>query len=214
MGTYSERAKIVDFLKRHVIGSAVSAKPVVTKFDRDEITSIYEEDVVFSNLSESREGFAFDMTTLARGTRYLSGAELRAEGTLNTVRVLRYEITERLSSNALLGFSRFISSTNTQPDPIAGAIFLVRMSMRDGELRVEENQVGYSDRITAEGAARPIAVDGVYTYSVKGETLAIHYDQTTFDVDPVTLSRAKTGEKFPTQVSRQVRFPEPLERIP
>ena len=117
------------------------------------------------------------------------------------------EITERLSSNALLGFSRFISSTNTQPDPIAGAIFLVRMSMRDGELRVEENQVGYSDRITTEGAARPIAVDGVYTYSVKGETLAIHYDQTTFDVDPVTLSRAKTGEKSPTQVSHPSALP-------
>jgi hypothetical protein len=214
MGTYSERTQVVDFLKRHVIGSAVWAKPVVTKFDRDEITSIYEEDAVFSNLSESREGFAFDMTTLARGTRYLSGPEMRAEGTLNTVRVLRYEITERLSSKALLGFSRFISSTNTQPDPIAGAIFLVRMSMKDGELLVEENQVGYSDRITADGTAKPIAVDGIYTFSVKGETLSIHYDQATFDVDPVTLSRARTGEKFPTQVSRQVRFPEPLERIP
>jgi hypothetical protein len=97
---------------------------------------------------------------------------------------------------------------------MAGAIFLVRMSMRDGELRVDENQVGYSDRITADGTARPIAIDGVYTYTVKGETLAIHYDQATFDVDPVTLSRAQTGEQFPTQVSRQVRFPEPLERIP
>lgn len=214
MPTCSERSEVVEFLKRYVIGTVVSAEPVVTKIDRDEITSIYEEDAVFSNLAESSEGFAFDMTTLARGTRYLSGKELKAEGTLNAVRVIRYEITERLSSKALVGFSRFICSTNTHPDPFAGVIFLVRMSMKDGALQVDESQVGYSDRILANGTARPVAVDGVYTYSVNGGTLAIHYNQTTFDVDPITLRRTKTKEEFPTQISRAIRFPEPLERIP
>jgi hypothetical protein len=214
MQTCSERTQVVDFLKRHVIGTVVSAKPVVTKIDSDEITSIYEEDAVFSNWAESSEGFAFHMTTLARGTRYLSGKALKAEGTLNAVRVIRYEITERLSSKALVGFSRFISTTNTQPDPFAGVIFLVRMNLKDGTLHVDESQVGYSDRITADGTAKPFAVDGLYLFSLENGALAIHYRQTTYDVDPVTLHRTKTKEDFPTQVSHAIRFPEPLERIP
>jgi hypothetical protein len=214
MQTSSERTQVVDFLKRQVIGAVVTAEPLVAKIDRDEITSIYEEDAVYSNWAESSEGFAFHMTTLARGTRYLSGKDLKAEGTLNAVRVMRYEITERLSTKALVGFSRFGSSTNMQPDPFAGVIFLVRMSMKDQALHVEETQVGYSDRIGADGTPRPFAVDGLYIYSVRDGSLEVQYRQTTFDVDPITMQRTRTKEDFSIQVSREIRFPEPLERIP
>src|SRR5262245_30022195 len=115
----SDRTKAIEFMKRYVIGKAVVAPPVTTHTDDDRITGTYEEDVVFSNLVEIENGFAFDMTTLARGTRYVSdktGKKLLAEGTLNAVRVIRYEMTERKSSGRLIGSARFVSSTNTQPD--------------------------------------------------------------------------------------------------
>lgn len=213
----SERARALEFLKSHVIGRAVGAAPVTTHTDHDVITGAYEEDAIFSNLVETANGFSFDMTTLARGTRYVhdkGGRQLLAEGTLNAVRVVRYEMTERRSSGHLVGFARFVSSTNTQPDPFSGTIFLVRMWLKDGVLEVEENMAGYADFVSADGSFTPRAVDGKYRYAVEHGKLAVHYQQRTFDVDPETLRRTPTADRFPDQVSREIEFPSPLETVP
>ena len=205
---------VVNFLSKNVIGKAVVAPPVTTSTDGSRITSAYEEDVVFSGLSTTERGFSFDMTTLARGTRYAvdkKGSRLLAEGTLNAVRVLRYEMTERASTGELIGFSRFISSTNTQPDPMQGAFFLVRMWMERSALVVTESQVGYADFIGADAKMKPSAIEGKYRYTVVKGKLSVEYEQATFDVDPKTLDRKRTADKFPVQVSREVQFPSALE---
>lgn len=213
----SERTRVLQFLKRHVIGRAVGAAPVTTHTDHDLITGAYEEDALFSSLVETANGFSFDMTTLARGTRYVhdkSGKKLLAEGTLNAVRVIRYEMTERKSSGQLVGFARFVSSTNTQPDPVAGTVFVVRMRLKGGVLEVEENMAGYADFVSANGTFKPRAVDGKYSYAVKQGKLAVHCQQTTFDVDPKTLRRTPTADRFPVQVSHEIQFPpQQLEAI-
>jgi hypothetical protein len=205
---------VLDFVSKHVIGKAVVAAPIETTTDGSRMTSAYEEDVVFSGLGRTDRGFSFDMTTLARGTRYAvdkNGSRLLAEGTLNTVRVLRYEMTERASTGELIGFSRFISSTNTQPDPMQGAFFLVRMWMERDALVVTESQVGYADFIGADEKMKPFAIDGKYRYAVENGKLTVEYEQATFDVDPKTLERKRTADKFPVQVSREVQFPPALE---
>ncbi|MGH2563284.1 MAG: hypothetical protein ACRDE5_02145, partial [Ginsengibacter sp.] len=148
----SGKAQALDFLRRHVIGKSIVATAVTSHNDNELMAIAYEEDAVFSNLVETAQGFSFDMTTLARGTRYLRKGMLLAEGTLNAVRVIRYDMTERLSSGQLVGHARFISSTNVQPDPFAGTIFLVRIWLSDdGTMIVDENHVGYADFISAEG---------------------------------------------------------------
>lgn len=207
----SEHGQVLEFLKRHVIGRAVVAEPVNTTTDGGRITAAYEEDAIYSNLVESATGFAFDLITLTRGTRYLAaskGKGLVAEGTLNTVRVLRYEITKRISTHQLIGHSRFISSTNVQPDPFAGVIFLVQMALRGDVLTVRESMVGYADLPAADGSFRPGAVEGTYEFSVAKDRLRVRYEQERFDVDPKTLARKSTGDKFPPQVSEEVTFPE------
>jgi len=207
----AERTRVLEFLKRHVIGKYLVADPITTLGQDDSITSAYEEDAVFSNLVETAQGFSFDMITLARGTRYLHGDTLLAEGSLNAVRVVRYEMTERLSTGDLLGHARFVASTNTHPDPFAGTIFLVRMWLNDTTLEVEENHVGYADVVSAEGTYKPIATSGTYTYTVENDRLVVKYQQQTYDVDPKTLERTQTAEKAPVQVSREIVFPQPLD---
>ena len=202
-----EKTRTLDFLRRHVIGKYVVADPVTTQIDNNRIAAAYEEDAVYSNLVETAQGFSFDLTTMVRGTRYIRGDKLLAEGTMNAVRVIRYDITERLSSGDLLGHARFISSTNSEPDPFAGTIFLVRLKLHDGVLNIEEKHVGYADEMSAEGKFIPIATDGKYQYSVEDGRLIVKYQQETFNVDPESFKRTPTGTKFPVQVNCEISFP-------
>ncbi len=211
MKNSSEKEHVLEFLRRNVIGKNVIADPVTTQIDNGRIVAAYEEDVVYSNLKETAQGFSFDLTTLARGTRYLKGKRLLAEGTMNAVRVIRYEITQRLSSGNLVGHARFISSTNDEPDPFAGTIFLVQLKLRDGKLHVEEKHVGYADEMSAEGKFVPIATDGKYQYAVEEGRLVVKYQQETFHVDPDSFKRTPTGDKFPVQTSCEISFPAELD---
>jgi hypothetical protein len=210
----SDRKEIVEFLKDHVIGKALGAPPVTTQVDGGRIAAAYEEDAVYSNLAESASGFSFDLTTLARGTRYLPNEKggFVAEGTLNTVRVIRYELTERLSSGQVVGYARVISSTNTQPDPFAGTIFMVHIAVEEDALVLRETMGGYADFVTSDGKFKPVAVDGTYRFRVHHKKLSVQYEQETFDVDPSTNRRTPTGDRFPAQISEELQFPVSLEK--
>ena len=210
MKTNSELTLVLEFLKRNVIGKSIISPPTITETDHNIFTTAYEEDAVFSNLVQTQHGFSFDMTTLARGTRYFSGSKIRAEGTMNTVRVIRYEMTERLSSGNLIGHAHFISSTNSQPDPLAGTIFLVRMWFANDVLKIEEQHIGYADVWSSEGNFKSVATDGKYTYSIKDGKLVVKYQQKTFYVNPKTLRRVPTKDNFPAQISQEIAFPSEL----
>jgi hypothetical protein len=206
----SERERVVRFLRTHVIGRAVVAPPLTTVTDSGRITSAYEEDAVYGNLVLAERGFAFDLTTLARGTRYVQKRQgMAAEGSLNAVRVLRYELTERASSGRLIGHARFLASTNAAPDPFAGVVFLVQITLARSTLALTEQMVGYADFPSSSGGFVPGAVEGCYKFSsVKGRLL-VEYEHQRYDVDPVTLARKASGDKLPAQVSREVVFPDP-----
>jgi hypothetical protein len=205
----SERTQVIKFLKDHVIGKTVVAAPVSTYTDQGRIEGVYEDQTFFSNLVEKADGFCFDLTAIFMGTLYEldKGQRVKSEGSLNAVRVYRYEMTERKSSGRLVGFAWFVSSTNTQPDPFSGIVFLARMWLESEALVVQETQAGYADVAVTGGAFKPIASDGKYRYAVEDGKLVVHYQQTTFDVDPETLMRTPTQDKFPVQVSMEIGFP-------
>lgn len=211
----SVRDEVIHFLGREVIGRAVAAAPVVIRSEADGLTTAYEEDVVYSNLAETSHGFSFDLTTLARGTRYTAekhGSGQVAEGTMNSVRVIRYEMTKRRSTGEILGYARLISTTNAE-DPLGGAFFLVRMGVVGDVLEVSEHLMGYGDIRSADGPFEPIAIDGTYRYRSENGALVVEYQQHNYHVDPHTLSKSPTGEDFPLQISREVVFPTPLDQV-
>ncbi|HRW16484.1 hypothetical protein [Amaricoccus sp.] len=211
--TIADPQRVFEFLKENVVGRAVVAPPIITNTDRGRLESAFEEDVIYSNLCRTATGFSFDLTNLSRGTRYLprsDGKEYVAEGTYNTVRVLRYEMALRRAADFLIGHARFLSSTNSHPDPMAGTAFLVRMWMEDDVLLVDERMSGFAEMVSADGGPRPVAIDGVYRYAVKDGILVVCYQQTTYEVDPHSLERKPTGERFPEQVSKEASVPSPL----
>ena len=201
-----ERLRAIEFLERNVIGRTVVAEPVTTRTNDGRTEASYVDQNFFSNLVRTGYGFAFDLTSVTLGRRYgldENGEEMELAGSLDAVRVYRYEMTERPSSGRLLGFARFISTTNTEFDPFSGTCFLVHMWMQEGDLVVEETQAGYGDFPARGGERKPVASDGLYRYCIHDDRLVVQFQQSTFDVDPKTLERTPTGDSFPAQVSRE-----------
>jgi hypothetical protein len=206
----SERGRIIEFVERNLIGRTVSSEPVTTSTSDGRIEASYIDQNFFSNLVRSDFGFSFDLTDVTIGRRYTvdeKGQAAELAGSLDAVRVYRYDMTERPSSGRVVGFARFISSTNTEFDPLVGTCFLVHMRLEDETLVVEENQVAYGDFIAPGGERRPVASDSFYRYSVRDGRLVVEFQQTTFNVDPETLERSPTEDRFPPKVSEE--FGEP-----
>ena len=206
----TERLQVVKFLKDNIIGKTVVSVPVNTSADQNRIEGVSEDQTFYSNLVEKVDGFCFDLTVIFRGALFAldkSGKRVQVEGSLNTVRVFRYEMTERNSTGKLVGFARFVSSTNTQPDPFSGTVFLARMWLEGDALLIQDNQAGYADVAVAGGTFKPIASDGKYRYALESGKLAVHFQQTNYDVDPETLTRTPTKDKFPIQISKEIGFP-------
>jgi hypothetical protein len=208
---------VVDFIEQNLIGRTLSSTPIraVTNDGATEVT--YVDETFFSNLVRRRLGFDFDLTAITMGRRFGLSDGHRAElaGSMDAVRVYRYQMTERVSTGRLLGFARHISSTNAQFDPVAGTCFMVQMRIEDGALISEEQQVGYGDFPGVGGRRRAQALDSVYRYSVdENGILQLRFDQVTFDVDPDSFARVPSGDKFPTQLSqeRTDREGEPIRR--
>lgn len=209
----SSRAQVLKFLRSHVIGKVVAAAPVTTRTDQNRLEGVYEETTFYSNLVETADGFWFDVTSISKGQLYQldGGKRGKAVTDMNAVRVYRYEMTERKSSGRLVGFARYVSSTGSLPtdlcpDPFSGTVFLVRMWVEGEALLVEETQAGYADFVSADGASKPVALDGTYHYSVDQGQLEVAYQQATFAVDPETLERTPTTDKFPRQLSKELKL--------
>lgn len=204
-----ERTQAIQFLKERVIGKVVRSAPTTTFTDNGRIRAVYQDLTFFSNLVETAVGFSVDLTTYAMGTRFQkddTGEFTTPEGSLNAIRVYRYEMTERKSSGRLVGFARWVSSTNSAPDPVVGTFFLVEMWLEDDALVVQESQVGYSDWVAVDGTFTPVASDAKYRYGVQDDKLVVQSEQATFSVDPETLRRTATDDQFPIQISTEVNF--------
>lgn len=204
----SEGTRVLTFLAEHVIGKTMVADPIKTLTYQGRIEGVYEDQTVYHNLVQTSDHqFRFDLTTLTTGALYEideSVTSPKSEGSLNAIRILRYEMTERKSSGKLVGFAHFVSTTNAQPDPFSGTIFLVRMSMDGQDLLVQESQIGYADVAGLDGSFRPVASDGEYRYAVKDGKLESCYQQMRFDVNPETFERTRTRDQFPSQISKEL----------
>ncbi|MXM64265.1 hypothetical protein GR925_12615 [Streptomyces sp. HUCO-GS316] len=192
---------VVEFIGKYLIGRTLTSEPISTHTDAGRVETTYADQTFFSNFVQRTSGFDFDLTVITRGRRF--GPD--ADGTLDAVRVYRYEMTERVSTGQLLGFARYISSTNTQYDPLAGSCFLIQMRVDGGALLVNERQIGYGDFPTPGGGRKPKALDCRYRYSLDDRgVVSVEFDQESYDVDAESFERQPSDDEFPTQVSREL----------
>ncbi|WNZ06186.1 hypothetical protein [Streptomyces sp. 11x1] len=199
---------VVEFIGHNLIGRTLTSQPINTRTHEGRVETTYTDQTFFSNLVQRTNGFDFDLTLITHGRQFHLDAEDRpgaAAGTMDAVRVYRYAMTERVSTGQLLGFARYVSSTNTHFDPLAGTCFLVQMRIDDGALLVTEHQVGYGDFPTPDGGRKPQAMDCRYRYRLDDRgVLSVEFDQKSFDVDVNSFERQPTNDQFPTQVSREL----------
>lgn len=202
----SERERVIEFLDSKVIGRTVVSQPVTTRTNDGRTEATYVDQSFFSNLVRTDFGFSFDMTALTRGERYgldEKGKRVEFAGTLDAVRVVRYQLTQRASTGRLVGFWHLSSSTATEFDPLTGAGFLVTVRMDKDAMVLHESQMGYGDFVAPGGERRPMSIDGHFRYEVSKGRLIVRFQQETFNVDPDTMQRVPSGETFPPQVSEE-----------
>jgi len=208
---------VAEFIEQNLIGRSLTSSPISALINDGRTEVTYADQTFFSDFVRREQGFDFDLTVITLGRRFglHDGQRTELAGNMDAVRVYRYRMTERVSTGRLLGFARHISSTNTESDPVAGTCFMIQMRVEDGTLLVDERQIGYGDFLVPGGGRKPQALDSTYRYSLDAQgVLQVRFDQTTFDVDPDTFERTPSGDKFPTQVSREMfdREGQPVQR--
>lgn len=207
---------VAEFIEQNLIGRTLTSSPIRALINDGRTEVTYADQTFFSDFVSREQGFDFDLTAITFGRRFGLHDDRRVElaGTMDAVRVYRYQMTERVSTGRLLGFARHISTTNTQFDPVAGTCYMIQMRVEDGTLIVDERQIGYGDSPVPGGGRKPKALDSAYRYFLDAEgILHLRFDQATFDVDPDTFERTPSGDKFPTQVSREM-FDREGQRVP
>jgi hypothetical protein len=203
-GGPSERARVVKFLKDHVIGKTLVTPESVFKYDSDKVEGVYSGMDSFTNLVETRDGFKFDVLTVSKLTNYdldKKGKRVLPGRDEGGIYMVRYELSERRSTGKLVGTSRVVSSTHR--DFTAGYTAAVLMGLRDGVLESRESSILYEDFFAAGGKLRPGASEAVVRFSSVGGKLRQQGEQLQYDVDVRTLKRTRTADPPMRWVSKQ-----------
>jgi dipeptidyl aminopeptidase/acylaminoacyl peptidase len=202
-----DRAQVVAFLKKHVIGKTVATPKTTSKLDGGRMESDYEDQTTFNNFAETAAGFSFDVVGVSKETRHdldRDGKRVGPARDLSGTSVTRYEFCERSSTRKLTGYARTVSMT-TKYSSQEGIVYLVtEVKVADGKLSWDETIPGYADLTAAGGKYKPGSIDGKNIFSTVDGKLRVEYDMTRYDVDPDTLKRTPEKNKLPPFVAREV----------
>jgi hypothetical protein len=105
---------VINFLKTPVIDKSLLTDETIYKLEGGKLKGFYTDEMFFSNLVRTENGFHFDMTTITHEKIYQMAenevlGEVRKDFT--GVSVFRYELAVRKSSSKITGIMRLISST-------------------------------------------------------------------------------------------------------
>jgi len=202
----SDRAQVIKFLKEHVNGRTVVTPKTTFKVDGNKLEGEYEDLTTFNNLVETEKGFAFDVTTVSKETRYdldKDGKRTLPGRDVSGTEVFRYAFCERASTKKLTGTARMVSRTTKGSSYEAAAILVTGVKVADGKLTWNETLPGYIDLMASKGTFVPGSFDSKYTFSVVKDKLVSEYETKRYDVDPDTLKRTPTKDQIPLFVAKE-----------
>ena len=206
----SNRARVTKFLDDHVIGKTVGSPKTTSKRDEGRMEADYEDQTTFNNFASTAQGMRFDVTTVSKETRYelsKDGKRLLPGRDLSGTEVYRYELCERASTKQLTGTARLLSMTTKVPSREGAVLLVTGVKVEGGKLSWNETLPGYLDLVTTKGKYKPGSWDSTSTFSLAGGKLRVEYDVTNFDVNPDTLKRTPTKDKFPTFSAKEIQEP-------
>jgi hypothetical protein len=203
----SDRVRVAKFLKEHVIGKTIVTPKTAFKADNGKMEGEYQDLTSYSNFAETASGFSFDYTTVSQDMRYdldKDGKRVLPGRETSGTEVYRYEFCERASTKKLMGTARPTTATTKTPSRDGSAILVTGIKIADGKLLWEETLPGYADFFAANGKYKPGSWDSRFTYSIVEGKLWLEYQETKrYDVDPDTLKRTPTNDKFPVFLSKE-----------
>jgi hypothetical protein len=203
----SDRARLVKFLKAHVIGKTVATPPTTFKLHDDTTEAEVSDRTSYGNFAETETGFRFDMTSVNIDTRYeldKAGKRVGPGRDLSGTEVYRFEFSERASTRKVTGIARLITKTTKGSYGEGTAILLTGVKVADGQVVWNETLPGYTDLVGPRGTFKAGSWDARSTFKVVDGKLVTEYEAKRFDVDPETLKRTPTGDKMPVFVSKEV----------
>ncbi len=198
--------KIYDFLKGTVIGRILETDETIYSLEEGKLEGVYSDQMIFSDLSATENGIQFQMTTITKEKVY----ELDHHGDRNrTVKdftgtsVFRYELAMRKSTSEITGYVHCISSTVVDHTMEAVVYGVHNMKLENEQLRWNEQQLFYRDNPAGNGHYRPVAFDSSVRFYLQEGKLIFEYLPIFFDVNPETMVKTPSKDKYPPYITRE-----------
>ena len=141
MNCLDMKDKIFHFLENNLIGKELVTDAVVYTLANGKLEGIYNDQMIFSNLVRTANGFKFNMTTITHELIY----NLDKKGVRTTIAkdytgtsVFCYELAVRKSTNQLTGYMHCVSTTvqNQTMEAVVCGIFDVIFNGKELSWRV------------------------------------------------------------------------------
>lgn len=184
------KGKIIDFLKIYVIGKKLITDEVVYQLEEGKLEGVYSDEMFFSDLTLSENGFQFDMTTVTRERIYILDSDKIRETVkkdFNGVSVFRYELAERKSTSRITGIMRLVSSTVHEHTMEGIAYGVYDLQLENSQLCWQEQQILYRDMPADKDNYRPVAFDAKVKFYLENRKLRFEYIPTYYNFEPENL---------------------------
>ncbi|QQO08800.1 hypothetical protein [Breznakiella homolactica] len=197
---------ILDFLVTRVNGKTLYTKELVYELEGGALQGVYSDQISFSNLLYSKSGLRLDMFIVSNEKIYTIGEGKQRESLrkdFSGAALFRYELALRKSTGELTGLFRFISASGTEVPSEAVVSGIRDVRLEEGALRLTEDQALYRDQPAGDGSWKAVAFRSNHRFFLKEGKLHYEYDGVSFDVDPLTLERRVSADRFPPFVSAE-----------
>lgn len=194
------------FLEKNIIGKILFTNEVVYKLDNGKLEGIYNDQMIFSNLVKTENGFKFNMTTITHELIYNldeNGMRTIIAKDYTGTSVFCYELAMRKSTNQLTGYMHCISTT-VQKHMMEAVVCGIFDDIFDGkELRWQENQLLYRDNPLGEDKYKPTAFDSKARLYLDEGKVVFEYLPIHWDVNPNTFRKKLSKDDYPPYISKE-----------
>lgn len=198
--------RIIYFLEEYVLGRNLFTEEVIYKLDDGKLEGVYSDQMTFSDLVKTENGFKLNLTTITKEIVY----NLDQEGERNSIAknftgtsVFGYEFAQRKSTKQITGYMRCVSTTvqNQTMEAVVNGIFDVILD--NNQLRWQERQLLYRDNPVGEGEYKAVSFHSKNRFYVENGKLIFEFIPTLWDVNTDTLELSLAKDDYPPYVSKE-----------
>lgn len=179
---------------------------MIYQLEEGKLEGVYSDEMFFSNLVLSENGFKFDMTTTTHEKIYVLDSNKKrgaVKKDFNGVSVFRYELAERKSTSRTTGIMRLVSST-VHEHTMEGIVYGVYdLQLENSQLCWQEQQMLYRDMPADKDKYRPVAFDAKIRFYLENGKLRFEYIPAYYDFNPDKLEKTLSKDQYPSFVTKE-----------